>query len=79
MSVRVPKSKTDQYRKESSILVAHFSTATCPVGIMECYFKKAGLNHTTTKFVLHVRGIMHPKMGKRLDSQATSATLGRRS
>ena len=64
MSVSLPKSKTDQYREGSSVLVARSSTATCPVGIMERYFKKAALDHTTTKFVF--RGITRTKNGEKL-------------
>ena len=74
MSVNFPKSKTDHYREGSSVLVARSSTATCPVGIMKCYFEKAALDHTTTKFVF--RGVMLTKMEKSSDNQATSVTVG---
>ena len=43
MSVHVESSKTDQYRKGDTVLVARTGTATCPVVMLECYISMGGL------------------------------------
>ena len=64
MTVHITSSKTDQYRQGASVLVARSRTPTCPVGILERYFAKAGLS-TSSKLRLF-RGIVHAKAGDHL-------------
>ena len=64
MSVHIESSKTDQYRKGDTVLVARTGTATCPVAMLERYISMGGID-LTTKLRLF-RGIVHTKQGERL-------------
>ncbi len=44
MSIHITSSKTDQYREGDTILVAHTSSATCPVAILERYIDMAKID-----------------------------------
>ena len=64
MSISLPKSKTDQYRQGSSVLVARSATGTCPVAIVEKYLRKVELSCHGAEYVF--RAIVHTKTGERL-------------
>ena len=64
MTISLPKSKTDQYRDGSAVVVARSGTQTCPVTMLEKYFKKAALSCGSNDLVF--RGIVHTKAGERL-------------
>ena len=64
MAISLPKSKTDQYREGSTVMVARSGTQICPVAMLERYFEKAALGSGTTE--LAFRGIVHTKTGERL-------------
>ena len=46
MSISLSKSKTDQYKESSSVLVAWSGTQTCPGAMLEHYLEKATLDCT---------------------------------
>ena len=64
MSVRIQSSKTDQYRKGDTVLVARTGAATCPVAMLECYVSMAGIDLTSRVHLF--RGIVHTKQGEHL-------------
>ena len=64
MSISLPKSKTDQYRVGSTVLVARSASMTCPVAIMEQYFSRAELSCDGEEYVF--RAIVDTKAGERL-------------
>ena len=64
MTINLPKSKTDQFRDGSAVVVARSGTQTCPVAMLEQYFEKAALKLGSTDLVF--RGIVHTKAGQRL-------------
>ena len=64
MTINIRSSKTDQFRDGDSLGIARMGTLTCPVGMMERYFHKAGLEHTSSAKVF--RGILCTKSGERL-------------
>ena len=51
MAVSLPKSKTDQFRNSSTVVVARSWTATCPVAMLERYYERAALDHGSTGFI----------------------------
>ena len=64
MAVSLPRSKTDQYREGSVVLVARSGTSTCPVAAMERYFETAKLTCNESTYVF--RAIVRTKTGERL-------------
>ena len=64
MSVRILSSKTDQYQQGNTMLVAHTSSLTCLVRIIERYFSQAKLSHSSS--LLLFRCITHTKHGEKL-------------
>ena len=64
MVITLPRSKTDQYRDGSTVMVARSGTPTCPVAMLEQYFSKAALIQSSTALVF--RGIVNTKTGERL-------------
>ena len=64
MSVRIRSSKTDQYRQGDTVLVARTGSPTCPVAMLEQYFRLGGLSHSSTLSLF--RGITRTKQGERL-------------
>ena len=64
MSISLPKSKTDQYRVGSTVLVAWSASMTCPVAIMEQYFRRAELSRDGGEYIF--RAIVNTKAGERL-------------
>ena len=64
MQVKIPKSKTDQYRDGASVLVARTNSPTCPVAMLERYYAMASLEQSSSAYVF--RGIVSTKSGERL-------------
>ena len=61
MVINVVSSKTDQFREGASLVIARTGTPTCPVSMMQKYFKMAGLCHTADKLF---RGIVSTRKGE---------------
>ena len=64
MSIKLPRSKTDQYREGSSVVVARSGTHTCPVAVLEQYCTRAELDLSSANFLF--RGIVRTKSGEKL-------------
>ena len=64
MSVRIRSSKTNQYRQGDTVLEARTGSPTCPVAMLEQYFRLGGLSHSSTLSLF--RGITRTKQGERL-------------
>ena len=45
MVVQIQSSKIDQYRDGASLVIAHTGQVTCPVGMMEHYFRMGEVDH----------------------------------
>ena len=69
MSVHVTSSKTDQYHKGASILVARSGSPTCPVAMVERYLAPAGISRDSKLRLF--RGIVHAKGGDCLRSSGS--------
>ena len=61
MVINVVSSKTDQFREGASLVIARTGAPTCPVSMMQKYFKMAGLCHTADKLF---RGIVSTRKGE---------------
>ena len=55
MVINVQSSKTDQYREGASLVIACTGSVTCPVSMMERYFRVGKLEHTSHEMLF--RGI----------------------
>lgn len=64
MSIHIASSKTDQYRKGDTVLVARTGSATCPVTMCERYIAMAEIDLASEARLF--RGIVHTKQGERL-------------
>lgn len=64
MILSLPRSKTDQYREGSTVIVARSGSPTCPVAMLEQYCTRATLDLQSTGFLF--RGIVHTKKGEKL-------------
>ena len=64
MSIHIVSSKTDQYRKGDTVLVARTDSATCPVAMLERYVALAEINLSSEASLF--RGITRTKQGERL-------------
>lgn len=64
LSINLPRSKTDQYREGSSVLIAPSGTSTCPVAMLKQYCTKAAVELTSENFLF--RGIVKTRKGERL-------------
>ena len=64
MTINLPKSKTDQLREGSSVVVARSGTPTCPVTMLQQYCTRAALDRTSQNFMF--RGIVRTKNGEKL-------------
>ena len=62
--LQIPRSKTDQLRQGSEVLIARTGMPTCPVGMLERYMAKVGLDTTSELFLF--RGITRTSGGERL-------------
>ena len=51
MSINLPRSKTDQYREGSSVVIAQSGTPTCPVAVLEQYFTWSALGPLSANFL----------------------------
>ena len=72
MIINLPKSKTDQFRGGSAVVMARLATQICPVAMLEQYFERAALNQSSTDLVF--RGNVHTKVGQRLRKVGALAT-----
>ena len=64
MVINVQSSKTDQYWEGASLVIARTGSVTCPVSMMERYFRVGELEHTSHGMLF--RGIVQTKEGERL-------------
>ena len=64
MSVQIRSSKTDQYRQGDKVLIARTGSSTCPVAMMEHYFRLGSLSQSSSQALF--RGITKTKNGERL-------------
>ena len=64
MKIKIPHSKTDQYRQGEEILIVHSSTLRCPVAMLEQYMAKAQIHLSDNEFLF--RGIIKTKNGEKL-------------
>ena len=64
MSVTIKSSKTDQYRQGEVVPVARTGTVTCPVKMMERYYKLGEIAHDSS--LPQFRGVTSTKHGQRL-------------
>ena len=69
MSVHITASKTDQYRKGDTVLVARSGLATCPVAMLERYIAMTKIDLRSKARLF--RGIVHTKQGERLRTSGT--------
>ena len=51
MSIKLPRSKTNKYRDGDSVLVACSGIQTYPVAMLERYYEKAEIEHSSNKFI----------------------------
>ena len=72
MKIRVRGSKTDQYRKGDTVLVARSSECTCPVAMLEKYIKLGRVDTKPSEFLF--RGISKTKYRESLRSGPISYT-----
>ena len=59
MVVQIQSSKIDQYRDGASIVIARTGQVTCPVGMMEHYFRMGEVDHSSQAKLF--RGIVQNK------------------
>ena len=64
MGINVQSSKTDQYWEGASLVIARTGSVTCPMSMMERYFRVGKLEHTSHGMLF--RGIVQTKEGERL-------------
>ena len=67
--VQIPRSKTDQLRQGSKVLIARTGASTCLVAMLEWYMLRVGLDTKSKLFLF--RGITKTGNGKRLRSTGT--------
>ena len=53
MVIALTKSKTDQYRDGSTVMVERSGTTTFPVALLEWYFSKAALIQSSIALIIH--------------------------
>lgn len=64
MKIRIPHSKTDQYRQGDEILIARSFSSRCPVAMLEQYMTKGKIPVDDKECLF--RGIINTKRGERL-------------
>ena len=64
MKIKIPRSKTDQYRQGDEILIPRSFTSRCPVAMLERYIAKTKIQLDDKEFLF--RGIIHTKNGETL-------------
>ena len=62
--IHIPRSKTDQLRQNSEVVIAHSSSKTCPVNMVEHYMSMAALDEGGEQLLF--RGITNTKAGEKL-------------
>ena len=73
VTVKIPKSKTDQYRQGSEVVIARTGSVTCPVAMLEEYLRRGGIDLDSQLFLF--RPIAGPK-GENCVIQAACLTRG---
>ncbi|XP_072175243.1 integrase/recombinase xerD homolog [Diadema setosum] len=51
MSLQLNKSKTDQYRKGSTVVLSRGESSACPLRVLKNYMEKAGINVGSDQFI----------------------------
>ena len=62
--IHIPRSKTDQFRQTSEVVIARSGAYTCPVNMVERYMAMAGVDPASEQFLF--RGISNTKTGEKL-------------
>ena len=62
--IHLPRSKTDQFKQTSEVVIARSGAATCPVSMVERYMAMAGVDPASEQFLF--RGITNTKKGEKL-------------
>lgn len=62
--IHIPRSKTDQFRQSSEVVIARSSSKTCPVNMVERYMSMAALDKGSEQLIF--RGITNTKAGEKL-------------
>ena len=53
VTIKVPKSKTDQLRQGSEVVIARTGSDTCPVAMLEIYLKRCNIDLSSELFLFH--------------------------
>ena len=64
VKIRIPRSKTDQFRQGSEVIIARSGAATCPVNMMERYMNMAGVDLASEQYLF--KGIVRTSAGEKL-------------
>ena len=64
VKIHIPRSKTDQFRQSSEVVIACSNSVTCPVNMVECYMSMAALEKGSEQLIF--RGITHTRAGEKL-------------
>lgn len=51
LKIRIEHSKTDQLRQRDEVLIARTGSCVCPVTLLECYMKRAGISWEDHRFL----------------------------
>ena len=62
--IRIPRSKTDQFRQGSEVIIARSGAATCPVNMVERYLTMAKVDLASEQYLF--RGIVKTRTGEKL-------------
>ena len=62
--IHIPRSKTDQFRQSSEVVIARSGAATCPVNMLERYMSMAEVDPVSEHFLF--RGISNTRAGEKL-------------
>ena len=62
--IHFPRSKTDQFRQGSEVVIARSGAPTCPVNMVERYMSMAAVNPASEQFLF--RGITKSRAGEKL-------------
>ena len=64
LRIHIEHSKTDQLRQGDEVLIARTKSSVCPVSLLECYMKRAGISWEDHRFLF--RPIQKTKRGEAL-------------
>ena len=63
VTVKIPKSKTDQYRQGNEVVIARTGSDTCPVALLEEYLKRGGIDLDSQLFLFRpIAGLKGDKL-----------------